>query len=100
MAEEYNKQLTELKNRLHISHKSEDASLSSILDTSLLAVSRLVGFADTEDAEFNDLVLNRARYEYYDEGEYFEDNYHATIVRLSFLKGDLADETTIQEAES
>lgn len=87
--------LTELKSRLHISHNSEDESLQSIIDQSTAVVARMVGFKDLEDEEFKELVLSRSRYAYYDEVEYFEDNFHSSLVGLSLAHGGESDETTL-----
>lgn len=86
--------LEQLKAQLHISHSSEDKALTEMLDSSKLVVGRLIGYVPENDKEFNELVINRTRYAYFDQVEYFEDNFHDSIVRLSFLMPK-SDEDTV-----
>lgn len=82
----------DLKSRLHITHFSEDDRLKNSLQMSEKAIARMVGFDDLSDLEFLELVLERSRYAYYDEVEYFEDSFHSQIVGLQ-MRG-VEDETT------
>lgn len=90
--------LDDFKSRVRIQHSTEDPSLTKMLQTSEKAVAGMVGFDDLNDLEFRELVIERTRFIYYDEGEYFEDNFHSELVRLG-LRGAVS-EKTIPETES
>ena len=84
--------LDELKNRLHIYHSVEDDFLQdNILAPSIDAIARMTGInKDSEDSQFKELVLERGRYAYNDQLEFFEDNFRSELLGLSstLLKSD------------
>lgn len=74
----------DLKERLHISHGSEDGNLERMLSSSLSYVERNCGAFDIHShSEAKELVLERARYAYNDSLEFFEDNFISAIQGLS-----------------
>ena len=77
--------LDELKNRLHIYHSVEDEFLQNdILAPSVDAISRITGIKkDSEDPQFKELVLERCRYAYNDQLEFFEENFQSELIGLS-----------------
>lgn len=84
--------LGDLKNRLHIYHSVEDDFLQNdILAPSIDAIARMTGInKDSEDPQFKELVLERGRYAYNDQLEFFEDNFRSELLGLSstLLKSD------------
>lgn len=83
--------LEDLKNRLHIYHSVEDDFLQNdILAPSIDAIARMTGVdKDSNDPQFKELVMERCRYAYNDQLEFFEDNFQSEIIGLSstLLKG-------------
>ena len=74
----------DFKDRMHISHNSEDANLQRHLRNAEAAIIRMVGPVDiTTNHEALELVFERARYAYNDSLEYFEDNFLGEITALS-----------------
>lgn len=79
--------LKRFKNRMHISHKSEDGSLKELLSFSYVYVKSkcgefsLDGKKDT-DIRGQELVIERSRYTYNDAVEFFEDNFLSEIMAL------------------
>lgn len=86
--------LKDFKSRIHISHSSEDESLKNQLLASQKAIARMVGFEDISNPEFKELVLERTRFAYYDQVEYFEDNFHSSIIALGFEK-EISNENSV-----
>lgn len=76
--------IDEFKARMHIFHSVEDTNLQRILDSSTAAISRMTGMeSDTGSLEFQELVLERSRYVYNDQVEFFEQNFQSQILGLS-----------------
>lgn len=75
--------LTDFKSRMSIYHSSEDAELKNMLHASYDAVNRMTGVSDITNNQFKELVIERTRYVYNDQAEFFEDNFLSTIIGLS-----------------
>lgn len=75
--------LTDFKSRMSIYHSSEDAELKNMLQASYDAVNRMTGVSDITNGQFKELVIERTRYVYNDQVEFFEDNFLSTIIGLS-----------------
>ncbi|RDF91121.1 phage gp6-like head-tail connector protein [Lacticaseibacillus paracasei] len=75
--------LTEFKARMSIYHSSEDAELKNMLQASYDAVNRMTGVSDITNNQFKELVVERTRYVYNDQAEFFEDNFLSTIIGLN-----------------
>lgn len=75
--------LTEFKSRMSIYHSSEDAELKNMLQASYDAVNRMTGVSDITNGQFKELVIERTRYVYNDQVEFFEDNFLSTIIGLN-----------------
>ncbi len=76
--------LKEFKQRMKISHSSEDALLIGILEVSYDDISGLIGDFDMERYGMGkELVFERARYAYNDSLEFFYDNFQQRIMDLS-----------------
>ncbi|QXE02766.1 phage gp6-like head-tail connector protein [Terribacillus sp. DMT04] len=90
--------LQEFKDRLHISHKSEDSHLKRLLSFSYADISDKCGSFSLETANpGKELVLERSRYAYNDALEYFNDNFLSQI--NSFALSNLPDEEAVDETE-
>ncbi|GLO64746.1 hypothetical protein MACH08_05300 [Oceanobacillus kimchii] len=79
--------LKEFKNRMHISHDTEDDNLKELLSFSIAFVEDKCGEFSLEgesniDKRAKELVLERTRYAYNDAVEYFDDNFLSAIVGL------------------
>ena len=75
--------LTDFKSRMSIYYSSEDTELKNMLQASYDAVNRMTGVSDISNAQFKELVIERTRYVYNDQVEFFEDNFLSTIIGLS-----------------
>lgn len=75
--------LTDFKSRMSIYHSSEDAELKNMLQASYDAVKRMTGVSDITNNQFKELVIERTRYVYNDQAEFFEDNFLSTIIGLN-----------------
>ncbi|EKQ19535.1 bacteriophage [Lacticaseibacillus paracasei] len=75
--------LTDFKSRMSIYHSSEDAELKNMLQASYDAVIRMTGVSDITNNQFKELVIERTRYVYNDQAEFFEDNFLSTIIGLN-----------------
>lgn len=75
--------LREFKERMKISHSSEDESLKRMLSSSLAALNHSCGIFDLDNAMGKELVFERARYTYNDSLEFFWDNFQTEILNLS-----------------
>jgi hypothetical protein len=85
--------LDELKERLHISHSSEDDNLMRLLSFSVQDLQAKCGEFDLEtNAQAKELVFERVRYAYNDALEFFDDNFLSMITRLGL-------EIALQEAD-
>lgn len=76
--------LVEFKERMHISHNSEDDNLIRILESSKEYIDSRCGVSADTNQQAKELVLERSRYAYNDSVEYFEDNFLSQILSLSF----------------
>lgn len=77
----------EFKERMHISHSSEDNNLKRLLSFSISALKSSCGEFDLRgekdtDIRAKELVFERTRYAYSDALEYFEDNFLSEITSL------------------
>lgn len=75
--------LKEFKERMHISHSSEDDNLKRLLSFSIEDLLDKCGQFDVEKEErAKELVFERTRYAYNDALEYFNDNFLSQINSL------------------
>ncbi|MFP7480199.1 phage gp6-like head-tail connector protein [Terribacillus saccharophilus] len=96
MADVTDELLQEFKDRLHISHKSEDSHLERLLSYSYADISDKCGSFPLDTAnQGKELVLERSRYAYNDALEYFDHNFLAQI--NSFALSNLPDEEVSDE---
>ena len=80
---------------MKIYHKAEDENLSRILDASEKRIKSVTG-QDAGDT-FNELVIERARYAYNDQVEFFDQNFLDDLLSASldsYQPGDDNDEST------
>ena len=63
--------LKSFKERMRIFHTGEDNNLSKMLESSESAILSLVGSKDSADPRVRELILERARYVYNDQVEFF-----------------------------
>lgn len=77
--------LDPFKERMRIFHSGEDANLSRMLESSQMVITRLVGSGNIHDHQIRELILERARYVYNDQVEFFlrkfQSGYFSIIVR-------------------
>lgn len=89
----------QLKARMRISHDSEDEYLDSLITASFAYLKRRCGDFSIDDIDENyvgkELVLERAKYTYEGNLEYFDENYQMMIHALSFDLGVEASEETL-----
>ena len=71
------------KERMKIFHDAEDGNLSRMLVSSEKAILDLTGAFDLSDSRTEELVLERARYLYNDQVEFFFTNFQGEILELS-----------------
>ncbi|MEK4922385.1 phage gp6-like head-tail connector protein [Cytobacillus sp. FSL R5-0569] len=77
--------LTEFKERMRISHSSEDNNLKRLLSFSYAYLIDKCGEFDiNQNLLGKELVMERARYSYNDAVEFFEDNFLSQIHSLGF----------------
>lgn len=79
--------LEEFKERMHISHSSEDDNLKRLLSFSISAINSSCGVFNINgeketDQRAKELVFERTRYAYNDALEYFDDNFLSQITSL------------------
>lgn len=86
--------LRELKEKMKISHSTEDEELKRILRASLEALNKSCGKFTFEHVTGKELVLERARYVYNNSLEFFSDNFLTEIINLSI---DLMNEAEPEE---
>ncbi|WDQ20871.1 hypothetical protein PTW40_14290 [Lactiplantibacillus plantarum] len=86
--------LEPFKLRMKIYHKAEDKNLSRILDSSEKRIKSITGM-DAGDA-FDELIIERARYAYNDQVEFFDANFRDDLLSASLdsYKGGDEDEPT------
>jgi hypothetical protein len=82
-AKELHRLLNAFKERMRIFHSGEDANLSRMLESSEAAIHSLVGSKDTSDPRVRELVIERARYAYNDQVEFFYGNFQGDLMALS-----------------
>ncbi|MGG3383076.1 phage gp6-like head-tail connector protein [Heyndrickxia faecalis] len=93
-----NQLLQEFKDRLHISHSSEDDNLKRLLSFSVSAIKsscgdfNIYGTSET-DNRAKELVFERTRYAYNDALEYFQGNFISEITSLGLSLIPEEDET-------
>lgn len=75
--------LKSFKERMRIFHSGEDNNLSSMLESSESAILNLVGSKDSADPRVRELILERARYAYNDQVEFFYGNFQGDLMALS-----------------
>lgn len=75
--------LKAFKERMRIFHDGEDNNLSRMLESSEAAILSLVGSKDTTDTRVRELILERARYAYNDQVEFFYENFQGDLMALS-----------------
>ena len=61
----------------------EDNNLSQMLESSEVAILSLVGSKDSTDPRVRELILERARYVYNDQVEFFYGNFQGDLMALS-----------------
>lgn len=85
--------LDEFKERMRITHSSEDNNLKRLLSFSIAYVESKCGNFDiTDNLQAKELVFERTRYAYNDAVEFFEDNFLSEITSLGLeLAGDTDD---------
>lgn len=91
--------VNQLKARMRISHDGEDEYLDSLITASFAYLKRRCGDFSIDDIDENyvgkELVLERAKYTYEGNLEYFDENYQMMIHALSFDLGAEANEETL-----
>ena len=75
--------LKSFKERMRIFHSGEDNNLSRMLESSELAILSLVGSNDSTNPRVRELILERARYAYNDQVEFFYGNFQGDLMALS-----------------
>lgn len=75
--------LKTFKERMKIFHDAEDGNLSRMLVSSEKAILDLTGAFDLSDSRTEELVLERARYLYNDQVEFFFANFQGELLELS-----------------
>jgi hypothetical protein len=76
--------LKKLKDRLHIFHSIEDDNLKDMINASKQSVFEMTGVDDLANDNYVELILERCRYIYNDSLEYFDANFQANLLGLSF----------------
>lgn len=75
--------LESFKERMRIFHTGEDNNLSKMLESSESVILSLVGSKDYADPRVRELILERARYVYNDQVEFFYQNFQGDLMALS-----------------
>ena len=75
--------LKSFKERMRIFHNREDANLSKMLESSESAILSLVGSNDSANPRVRELILERARYAYNDQVEFFYGNFQGDLMAVS-----------------
>ena len=75
--------LKSFKERMRIFHNAEDANLSRMLTSSEKAILDLTDSFDASDSRVEELILERSRYLYNDQVEFFYANFQGEILELS-----------------
>lgn len=71
------------KERMKIFHDAEDGNLSRMLTSSEKAILDLTDSFDANDSRVEELILERSRYLYNDQVEFFFANFQGEILELS-----------------
>lgn len=74
--------LAAFKERMRIFHDGEDANLSRMLESSEQAIFQTVG-TTKNNPRVRELILERARYAYNDQVEFFYQNFQGDLMALS-----------------
>lgn len=75
--------LKAFKERMRIFHSGEDNNLSLMLESSESAILSLGGSNDSANPRVRELILERARYAYNDQVEFFYGNFQGDLMALS-----------------
>lgn len=75
--------LNDFKRRMKIFHKSEDQELSRSLTASQARIKQITGSEDLKDPLIAELILERSRYAYNDQLEFFEQNFLSDLLAVS-----------------
>ena len=75
--------LKSFKERMRIFHTGEDNNLSKMLESSESVILSLVSSKDYADPRVRELILERARYVYNDQVEFFYQNFQGDLMALS-----------------
>lgn len=75
--------LEPFKERMRIFHSGEDKNLSQILKSSEANILSLVGSQYPTEPRVRELILERARYVYNDQVEFFYGNFQGDLMALS-----------------
>lgn len=75
--------LEPFKERMRIFHSGEDNNLSRILESSEANILNLVGSHYPTEPRVRELILERARYVYNDQVEFFYENFQGDLMALS-----------------
>ena len=75
--------LKAFKERMRIFHSGEDNNLSRMLESSESAILSLVGSKDSTEPRVRELILERSRYAYNDQVEFFYGNFQGDLMALS-----------------
>lgn len=83
------------KLRMRIFHDEEDDNLNHILKGSLSYIKRYCGSEDLTNESIKELVIERSRYVYNDQVEFFYQNFKAELMAMSLKNyGGESDEPT------
>ena len=75
--------LKPFKERMRIFHSGEDDNLSRMLESSEANILSLVGSQSSTEPQVRELILERARYVYNDQVEFFYENFQGDLMALS-----------------
>lgn len=75
--------LKPFKERMKIFHSGEDNNLSRMLESSEANILSLVGSQRPTEPRVRELILERARYVYNDQVEFFYENFQGDLMALS-----------------
>lgn len=75
--------LKPFKERMRIFHSGEDKNLSRMLESSETNILSLVGSQYSTESRVRELILERARYVYNDQVEFFYENFQGDLMALS-----------------
>ena len=75
--------LKPFKERMRIFHSGEDNNLSRMLESSEANILSLVGSQRPTEPRVRGLIVERARYVYNDQVEFFYDNFQGDLMALS-----------------